>query len=205
MLTSFSFSDEPPNHAAITEPSSRGRTVEAWQESVIFSVNIHSFSAETIIFLGSVSTSTGVLSVFGGVTVELPPAEGFAVPAGLMIMLLFLSAGAGEAVLPPFSAGAAVSDGAVVSSFAGAAMTSETVSAAVVPSAAVVSPFPSEEQAAQDKIIRAAIAKAKNLFIPQISIESLFCFPVIQCLEAADIHYLRRANGSTDRQPSLHL
>jgi len=49
-------------------------------------------------------------------------------------------------------------------------MTSETVSAAVVPSAAVVSPFPSEEQAAQDKIIRAAIAKAKNLFIPQISI-----------------------------------
>jgi hypothetical protein len=72
--------------------------------------------------------------------------------------------------LPPFSAGAAVSDGAVVSSFAGAAMTSETVSAAVVPSAAVVSPFPSEEQAAQDKIIRAAIAKAKNLFIPQISI-----------------------------------
>lgn len=87
-----------------------------------------------------------------------------------MFMLLFLSAGAGEAVLPPFSAGAAVSDGAVVSSFAGAAMTSETVSAAVVPSAAVVSPFPSEEQAAQDKIIRAAIAKAKNLFIPQISI-----------------------------------
>ena len=75
MLTSFSFSDEPPNHAAITEPSSRGRTVEAWQEFVIFSVNIHSFSAETIIFLGSVSTSTGVLSVFGGVTVELPPAE----------------------------------------------------------------------------------------------------------------------------------
>ena len=147
MLTSFSFSDEPPNHAAITEPSSRGRTVEAWQESVIFSVNIHSFSAETIIFLGSVSTSTGVLSVFGGVTVELPPAEGFAVPAGLMIMfmLLFLSAGAGEAVLPPFSAGAAVSDGAVVSSFAGAAMTSETVSAAVVPSAAVVSPYTSEE------------------------------------------------------------
>jgi len=204
-LTSFSFSDEPPNHAAITEPSSRGRTVEAWQESVIFSVNIHSFSAETIIFLGSVSTSTGVSSVFGGVTVELPPAEGFAVPAGLMFMLLFLSADAGEAVLPPFSAGAAVSDGAVVSSFAGAAMTSETVSAAVVPSAAVVSPFPSEEQAAQDKIIRAAIAKAKNLFIPQISIESLFCFPVIQCLEAADIHYLRRANGSTDRQPSLHL
>lgn len=181
--------------------------MEAWQESVIFSVNIHSFSAETIIFLGSVSTSTGVLSVFGGVTVELPPTEGFAVPAGLMIMfmLLFLSAGAGEAVLPPFSAGAAVSDGAVVSSFAGAAMTSETVSAAVVPSAAVVSPFPSEEQAAQEKIIRAAIAKAKNLFIPQISIDSLFCFPVIQCLEATDIHYLRRANGSTDRQPSLHL
>ena len=109
-MTSFFFSDEPPNHAAITEPSSRGRTVEAWQESVIFSVNIHSFSAETIIFLGSVSTSTGVLSVFGGVTVELPPAEGFAVPAGLMIMfmLLFLSAAAGEAVLPPFSAGAAV-------------------------------------------------------------------------------------------------
>ena len=62
-----------------------------------------------------------------------------------------------------------------------------------------------EEQAAQEKIIRAAIAKAKNLFIPQISIDSLFCFPVIQCLEATDIHYLRRANGSTDRQPSLHL
>ena len=49
MLTSFFFSDEPPNHAAITVPSSRGRTVDAWQESVIFLSKIISFFSEIMI------------------------------------------------------------------------------------------------------------------------------------------------------------
>ena len=203
ILTSSSLSDEPANHAATTVPLSRGRTVEAWQESVGFSVNIHSLSAETIIFLGFVSTAAGLLSSgLEGTVVEplLPPDAGFVVSAaGGVLAGSLMTEGAADTASVPLVAGSVVSGAAVVSSAAGAVAVS-----ALVSDAAVVSlPLLSEVQAANDRIIITAMAKAKNLFISQISVGSRF-FPVIRsfrCFEAADIHYLRHISGNGDRQP----
>ena len=77
------------------------------------------------------------------------------------------------------------------------------VSLAVIAAAVVSLPLLSEVQAANDRIIITAMAKAKNLFISQISVGSRF-FPVIRSFryfKAADIHYLRHISGNGDRQP----
>ena len=90
----------------------------------------------------------------------------------------------------------------VVSSAAGAVAASVLMSDAAVVSLPSL-PLLSEAQAANDRIIRTAMDKAKNLFISQISVGSRF-FPVIRsfrCFEAADIHYLRHISGNGDRQP----
>ena len=206
ILTSSSLSDEPANHAATTVPLSRGRTVEAWQESVGFSVNIHSFSAETIIFLGFVSTAEGLLSSgLEGTVVEplLSPDAGFVMSAaGVVFVGPLLTEGAAEMTSVPLVAGSVVSGAAVVSSAAGAVAASVLMSDAAVVSLPSL-PLLSEAQAANDRIIRTAMAKAKNLFISQISVGSRF-FPAIRsfrCFEAADIHYLRHISGNGDRQP----
>ena len=91
---------------------------------------------------------------------------------------------------------------AVVSSAAGAVVASVLMSDAAVVSLPSL-PLLSEVQAANDRIIITAMAKAKNLFISQISVGSRF-FPVIRSFryfEAADIHYLRHISGNGDRQP----
>ena len=137
-------------------------------------MNIHSFSAETIIFLGFVSTAADLLSSgLEGTVVEplLPPDAGFAVSAaGVVFVGFFLTEGAADTASVPLVAGSVVSGTAVVSSAAGA-----VVASALMSDAEVVSlPLLSEAQAANDRIIITAMAKAKNLFISQISVGSRF-------------------------------
>ena len=166
-------------------------------------MNIHSFSAETIIFLGFVSTAEGLLSSgLEGTVVKplLSPDAGFVVSAaGVVFVGPLLTEGAAETASVPLVAGSVVSGAVVESSAAGAVAASVLMS-----DAAVVSlPLLSEAQAANDRIIRTAMAKAKNLFISQISVGSRFFSAIrsFRCFEAADIHYLRHISGNGDRQP----
>ena len=80
-------------------------------------MNIHSFSAETIIFLGFVSTAEGLLSSgLEGTVVEplLSPDAGFVVSAaGVVFVGPLLTEGAAEMASVPLVAGSAVSGAAV--------------------------------------------------------------------------------------------
>lgn len=95
-------------------------------------MNIHSFSAETIIFLGFVSTAEGLLSSgLEGTVVEplLSPDAGFVVSAaGVVFVGPLLTEGAAETASVPLVAGSVVSGAAVVSSAAGAVVASALVS-----------------------------------------------------------------------------